>query len=277
MRSRLSLSEIKFRDVTNAVDADLRPVTIIVPCYNEQDGISYLADRLRRLPLELPGMFLSFILVDDGSTDGTWDEFRRHFADDPRFSFLRHSSNRGIAAAIHTGALASTDEVVAVIDSDCTYDPALIGLMFPLLEDDVPMVTASPYHARGRVAGVSRSRIFLSQFASRMYRCLLRNKLATYTSCFRIFRRSALLSLSQRHDGFVGVTEALVLLDRLGWRLVEFPAVLEKRRFGQSKLSVMRAIAGHLKFMAWIAYARMTRQWSLQASVPLEPLKTTGE
>ncbi|MGI9394694.1 MAG: glycosyltransferase family 2 protein [Boseongicola sp.] len=277
MKSRISLSGIELRSVSNVVDADLRPVTIIVPCYNEQDGIPHLADRLRRLPAELPGMLLSFILVDDGSTDGTWDEIRRHFSDEPQFSFVRHSSNRGIAAAIHSGTLASSDEIVAVIDSDCTYDPALIGKMFPLLKDDVALVTASPYHSKGRVAGVHRWRIFLSQSASRMYRLLLRNKLATYTSCFRIYRRSALLALSRRHDGFVGVTEALVLLDRLGWRLVEFPAVLETRRFGQSKLSVTRAIVGHLKFMAWIAYARLTRQWSVLGSISLEPLKTAGE
>lgn len=242
--------------------AGVVPVTIVVPCYNEEEGLPHLARRLA----EVAVMFgerhpLSIILVDDGSTDTTWEVMQRHFGDDPRAMCLRHEVNRGIAAASLTGIMAARDEAVAVIDSDCTYDPALILDMVPLLAPDVSVVTSSPYHPQGRVAGVPRWRIFLSHGASRGYRFLFRNKIATYTSCFRLYRRSAVAALTVRNGGFIGVTEKLALLDREGWRIREVPALLEMRRYGQSKLQIRRAIVGHLRLMTEIARARALRQW----------------
>jgi glycosyltransferase involved in cell wall biosynthesis len=242
--------------------AGVTPVTVVVPCYNEEEGLPYLAERLDALALELGEMVpLSIILVDDGSTDATWEVMQRCFGADPAVTCLRHDRNRGIAAASLTGILAARDEAVAVIDSDCTYDPILIKDMLPLFTPDVAVITASPYHALGGVSGVPKWRIFLSHGASRSYRLLFRNKIATYTSCFRLYRRSAVTALSLRHSGFIGVTEKLALLDREGGRILEVPALLETRRFGQSKLKVTRAILGHLGLMSEIAVARLTRQW----------------
>lgn len=239
------------------------PVTIVVPCYNEEEGLQQLAARLAEVAEAFGDRYpLSIILVDDGSTDATWEVMQRHFGDDPRATCLRYEANRGIAAASLTGIMAACDEAVAVIDSDCTYDPALILDMVPLLAPDVSVVTASPYHPDGRVAGVPRWRIFLSHGASRGYRLLFRNKIATYTSCFRLYRRSAVAELTVRNGGFIGVTEKLALLDREGWRICEVPALLEMRRFGQSKLQIRRAIVGHLRLMTEIARARALRQWT---------------
>lgn len=238
------------------------PVTVVVPCYNEEEGVPYLAQRLRELAATLGRTNpLSVILVDDGSTDATWEVMQRYFGDDSTVKCLRHDENRGIAAASLTGILASKDEAVAVIDSDCTYDPALIAVMLPLFLPDVSAITASPYHALGGVSGVPTWRVFLSWSASRSYRFLLRNKLSTYTSCFRLYRRSDVTSLPLRHSGFIGVTEKLAQLDRLGFKIVEVPACLETRRYGHSKLRIMRAILGHLGLMSEIVFARLTRRW----------------
>lgn len=238
-------------------------LTVVVPCFNEEDGLPHLKGRLRALSEKLGGAtVVSFILVDDGSTDTTWDLMQRDFAGEPEFTCLRHDRNRGIAAASVTGIRAARDEAVAVIDSDCTYDPVLLADMVPLLAPDVALITASPYHADGEVCGVPRWRLGLSRGASLMYRLLLRNKLATYTACFRLYRRSAIVSLPLRHEGFTGVTEKLAQIDRHGWRIVEVPAVLQVRRYGQSKLRVTRVILGHLRLMSEIAAAKLTNRWA---------------
>jgi glycosyltransferase involved in cell wall biosynthesis len=259
---------VEVRDVAAPVapapgGSEVLPITIVVPCFNEEEGLPHLARRLREVATDFGARHpLSVILVDDGSTDATWQVMQRHFGGDPAVTCLRHEANRGIAAASLTGILAARDEAVAVIDSDCTYDPALILDMVPLLAPEVSVVTASPYHALGQVAGVPRWRVFLSYGASLSYRVLFRNKLATYTSCFRLYRRSAVASLPIRNGGFIGVTEKLALLDREGWTIREVPARLEMRRYGQSKLQIRRAIIGHLGLMSEIALARMRRQWT---------------
>ena len=234
------------------------PLTIVVPCYNEEPCLGYLAKALGTLDSGFGRRHpLSFVLVDDGSIDGTWAEMHRLFGDNPKFQLLRHDRNRGIGAAIHTGILASKDDVVAVMDSDCSYDPVRLEEMLPLLEPDVALVTASPYHAQGGVEGVPEWRLFLSRGASWLYRSVLRNKLATYTSCFRVCRKSAVEGLSLRHEGYIGVVEMLARLDLQGWRIVEHPVVLEARLLGQSKIRIIWVIADHLRFMGEISVARL--------------------
>lgn len=251
---------------TKAVDQPLAPangkmgapVSIVVPCYNEEQTLPYLAQAIIDL-LEGFGTRhgLSFILVDDGSTDETWSEMQRLFGEAPQFKLVKHAQNRGIGAAIQTGIQASDDEIVAVMDSDCSYDPARLEDMLPLLEDDVAMVTASPYHEDGGVEGVPEWRLFLSKGASQLYGRVLRNKLATYTSCFRVCRRSAMAEVALRHDGYIGVVEQLARLDLAGWRIVELPVVLESRMLGQSKMKVVNAITDHLKFLAEVSVLRL--------------------
>jgi len=261
-QTRLNFHDLDQRPDTKIAEGPVVPVTVVVPCFNEEEGIGQLATRLVDLVHEMRrDLAISVVLVDDGSTDETWRLMRSNFSDHGWATLLRHGENRGIAAASLTGIRAAKDELVAVIDSDCTYDPALIREMVPLLDPDVSLVTASPYHPRGRVEGAPRWRIRLSYWASRAYRTLLRNKISTYTSCFRLYRRSAVIGISQRHSGFIGVAETLALLDREGWRIREVPAVLTGRRFGQSKLRVSLAVLGHLNLMSQIAFARMTRNW----------------
>lgn len=251
------------------------PLAIVVPCYNEAANLPYLANALDVLAERIGGRHrLSHVLVDDGSVDGTWDEMRRLFGDRPGFRLVRHAANRGVAAATLTGLAAAETDTVAVIDSDCSYDPLQIERMLPLLTPETALVTASPYHAKGRVENVPAWRLLLSRGLSRLYQVVLRHKLQTYTSCFRIYRRSALDGLALRDGGFIGVTEILVRLDLQGARVVECPAVLEARLLGQSKMRVLRTIAGHLRLLAELLALRARR--NLSGGTPPD-LLTRGE
>lgn len=279
IRETLGLSEIRcdrsfesapLSEVVVSEAAQGVPVSIVVPCYNEEAGLEYLSNTIASVRKEFGRRHrLSFVLVDDGSTDGTWAEMQRLFGADPHFQLVRHDVNRGISAAIQTGCRAARDEVVAVIDSDCSYDPARIEDMLAFLEPDVAIVTASPYHDHGGVEGVPEWRLFLSRGASLLYRGILRNKLATYTSCFRVFRKSAIADLQLSREGYIGIVEMLARLDFEGWRIAEYPVVLETRFIGRSKLRIPRVIAQHLGFMSEILI------WRLAGRIPRESARRT--
>ena len=74
--------------------------------------------------------------------------------------------------------------------------------MIPLLTDGVDLVTASPYHFQGSVPKRASVATFLSKSASALYRLPIRQKIGTYTSCFRVYRRKALLELDVLEPGF---------------------------------------------------------------------------
>jgi len=236
----------------------LSRVTVVVPCFNEEQSLRYLANTLRSVVEELGDRYcLSFIFVDDCSTDGTWDALHAVFEHEPTCRFVRHTRNLGVAAAIRTGIEHAHDDIVCSIDCDCTYDPHELGRMLPLLTEGVDVVTASPYHAAGRVKNVPRWRLILSMSLSRLYRLVLHQRLSTYTSCFRVYRRSAALNIQVRRGGFLGVAEMLGRLDLEGYRIAEYPTTLEVRVLGRSKMKVLRTIFGHLGLLVDLARARL--------------------
>jgi hypothetical protein len=129
--------------------------------------------------------------------------------------------------------------------------------MIPLLTGDAAMVTASPYHPQGRVRNVPQWRLALSKGASFLYRHTLTQQLHTYTSCFRVYRRDAVVDLRLLEAGFLGVAEILGRLDLRGERIVEYPATLEVRLFGQSKMKVLKTIVGHLQLLTRLMVLRL--------------------
>jgi hypothetical protein len=120
--------------------------------------------------------------------------------------------------------------------------------MIPLARE-ADIVTASPYHPQGRVQNVPRWRLFLSKSLSRIYDRLLRDKICTYTSCFRVYRRSALAGLELTDERFPGVAEILIRMRQRGARVVEYPTVLESRLLGVSKMRTLKTIRGHLALL----------------------------
>ena len=233
-------------------------ISIVVPCYNEEPTLAYLANTLRSVEANLSENYEpEFIFIDDASKDKTFDKLRELFGAKDNVKIIRHETNCGVAAGIMTGIKAAETEIVCSMDCDCTYDPHEIETMIPLLTDGVDLVTASPYHKQGGVRNVPEWRLFLSKGASFLYRRVLNAKLDTYTSCFRVYRRSAVIDLDLREKGFLGVAELLGKLDLRGGKIIEHPAVLEVRLFGFSKMKTARTIFGHLQLLSRLSKERL--------------------
>lgn len=233
------------------------PVTVVVPVHNEQGGIDYLLRAMEKAARALaPRHELRLLVVDDGSTDGTWDELEQAARVHPGLALVRHERNRGVGAAILTGIRAASTELVASVDCDCSYDPCELAAMLPMLEH-ADVVTASPYHPQGRVANVPGWRLFLSRTLSRLYQRELGVPIHTWTSCFRAYRRSAVADLEPERGGFLGVAELLVRVLRRGGRVVEHPATLERRLLGTSKMKLLRTILGHLGLLWQVRRGRI--------------------
>jgi dolichol-phosphate mannosyltransferase len=218
-----------------------------VPCFNEELALANLRARLHAVKESLGQCYIvNLILVDDGSTDQTWELMQEYFGSDPDCSLLRQVRNLGLAAAILRGIRTAKTEVVCSIDSDCTYDPEELHKLLPLLTEDVDLVTGSPYHPLGEVRDVPQWRLALSKTASSLYRQVLKHKLYTYTSCFRVYRRSAILNLHLRQNGFLGIAELIGKLELQGSKIVECPTTLGVRVQGVSKMRTASVMVGHI-------------------------------
>ena len=254
-------SAIKSREVIKRSSPEINktPISIIIPCFNEESSLPYLANTLSSVEETLSDKYKpSFVFVDDCSTDKTRELLQKLFGSKSNFSIVRHEKNRGVAAAIMTGIRAAKTEVVCSMDCDCTYDPHELKNMIPLLQADVSLVTASPYHPEGKVLNVPAWRLTLSKGSSFLYRQVLRQKLATYTSCFRVYRKNIVDKLELEEDGFLGVAELLGKLDVQGKKVIEYPATLAVRLFGYSKMKLLKTILGHLKLLSRLLKLRLS-------------------
>jgi len=232
------------------------PISVIVPCYNEEEGIPFLANNLASLGNDLSSQFdTEFILVDDGSKDQTWPLLEKHFGDNPSAKLIRHPQNQGVSAAIMTG-LRHSREIACSIDCDCSYDPGELKPMLNLLVPGVDLVTASPYHPSGTVLNVPGWRLLLSRASSALYRLVTARPLHTFTACVRVYRRSSAVDIPLRHTGFLGVAELLGKMTLINRKIVEHPATLEVRIFGQSKMRVLQTIFGHLGLLGQLGWMR---------------------
>ena len=243
-------------------------MTIAVPCYNEEATLPYLNKALEVFSQEFSALYqLSFVFVDDGSKDRTLDKLQEYFGDRQECSIVQHPENRGIAAGILTAIENSPSELVTILDADCTFDPMQLPKMSAMLSDDVDMVAASPLHPEGEMVNVPGWRLLMSKGAAFLYRRVLRHKFSSYTSCFRIYRRSSVLPMQLLDHGFCGVTEIFVRMDMNGATIVECPAVLETRLLGQSKINTLKTITEHLRLVARVFVARL-----LNRPLPLSEL-----
>src|SRR4051794_2063180 len=92
-------------------------ISVIAPLWNEKLNVRPLAQQVfaalsqERRPIEL-------LLVDDASTDGTWEEILEVQKTEPRVRAIRHTRNSGQSAALWTGFNASRGEIIATLDGD---------------------------------------------------------------------------------------------------------------------------------------------------------------
>ena len=226
-------------------------ISVVIPFYNEEEGIPALRGKLSRLAVELaPRYELECVLVDDGSQDDSERIAHQSFAGMPSVVYAKHGQNRGLGAAMRTGFSKATGDIVCAIDSDCTYDPLQIPRLLDALDKTgADIAAASPYHPKGGVENVIGWRLFLSRGASWMYRIVCSSKLYTYTSMMRAYRRAVINTVPFYSEGFAGVTEILLRASQQGYRVVEVPMVLHSRVTGVSKMKVMRSVGMHLHLM----------------------------
>ncbi len=251
-------------------------VSIVIPMCNEEESIEILREKLALLQHRLDPLFeVEYCLVDDGSTDATWELMASTIPANARFVRQKHTVNRGVGAAIRTGVSASSGSIVCTIDADCSYPPEdLYSLINQIAAGKADIAIASPYHPAGSVLGVSRWRIVLSRQCSRLYQWLSPLKLYTYTSIFRAYRGDAARQLTFASDGFVSAAEMLFNAHARGFRVCEVPLTLRARQLGYSKIRILRTISAHLALMAKLVGSTQARILSPAATHSSSPKDT---
>ncbi|WP_281983378.1 glycosyltransferase family 2 protein [Thalassorhabdomicrobium marinisediminis] len=223
-------------------DAKLRPppsLAIVVPCYNEEDALPFLLQRLEQLDSELmkSGMILApleLLLIDDGSTDKTWTLIEGANTS-LQVKGVRLSRNFGHQHALYAGLIQADADVVVSMDADLQDDPSAI----------VEMLAA---YARGAdvvygVRGCRATDTWFKRWSAQKYYGLLSSMgvdLIPDHADFRLMSRKALSALSE-----FGETNLFLrgLVRQVGFASETVTYDRPKRTAGESKYPLHKMIA----------------------------------
>ena len=210
-------------------------VSIITPFFNEERTLARLLDRVAAAQLP-PGMSREFILVDDGSTDGSAQAaaaFVARMADAARL--IRLERNRGKGAAMRSGLAVAAGDIIVVQDADLEWDPAdHVRLLAPYADPEVSAVFGSRllghdarciyyhYYVGGRL---------LSAWTNLLFGCHITDE----PTGMKSFRRSVLDGITLGATGFDFDPELVAHLLRAGHRIHEIPVRYEPRTFAEGK------------------------------------------
>ncbi|MCA9244056.1 MAG: glycosyltransferase [Phycisphaerales bacterium] len=209
-----------------------RSLTIVVPLYREAARAERLVRALDEFAMaRAPQLAVSAALVDDGSDDGTADRLAaaiRATRDSSRFRLIQHESNRGKGAAVATGVLAATTDLVLMSDADLSaplsqFDPLLAavdaGADIAIGSRDLPGSRLEPPQPL-------RRRLLAWSFRALRRHVLLPD--IRDTQCgFKLFRGDVARSLFSElaTTGWLFDCEILVRAGLAGLRVVETPIV----------------------------------------------------
>lgn len=105
-------------------------LSIVVPCYDEQESLPYLYEALNAVSNEMKEQQFEFILINDGSQDKTLELIIELANKDSRIKYYSFSRNFGKEAAIYAGLKNASGDYVAIVDADMQDPPSLIPEMY---------------------------------------------------------------------------------------------------------------------------------------------------
>jgi dolichol-phosphate mannosyltransferase len=224
-------------------------IAIVVPVFNEAENIEPLVRELVRI-FAAETRSWEIVLVDDASTDDTWNRIKALQASVPTLRGVRHVQNRGQSAAVWTGITHSTAPLLCTLDGDLQNDPAELPRMLGML-GEVDFVCGHR---------VKRKDSFVRKASSRIARAArkasLRYDFADTGCALRAFRRECLAGLF----AFNGLHRFLpILVAGGGFRCCEVPVNHRPRVAGVSKYGVWNRLWRGLFDLVGVAWFQRRR------------------
>jgi glycosyltransferase involved in cell wall biosynthesis len=225
-------------------------LSVVIPAYNEEDGIAAIVDRVLATEpaLRAAGVnALECVVVDDGSSDRTAEIVEGYMTRGVR---LIRQPNRGYGGALKTGFQAARGELLGFLDADSTYPPEYFPQMCQVALDGADVVIGS------RMAGASSEMPLVRRVGNTIFATLLSLvagvRISDSASGQRVLRREVLPLLYPLPDtlDFTPAMSTRALHEDL--RMVEV-AIPYKERSGRSKLSVVRDGLRFFKSIVWTA------------------------
>jgi len=198
-------------------------LSILVPLYNERYLVESSVSRL----LSVQSDFIKeieVIIVDDGSTDGSWETVQNMAGADRRIKLFRHERNQGKGAAVRTALFHATKEICVIHDADMEYNPEDLPLLLrPFLGEGADAVFGSRYLDSPSRRVLEYRHSLLNKWVTLLVSWVTDFDLTDVETCYKMVKTRLLKSIPLHYNDFRFEIELTVKLAKRRTRIFEVP------------------------------------------------------
>jgi len=213
----------------------LIPLSVVVPCFNEQDGLAELHRRVTQSCRKVVGFSYELVLVDDGSRDETWSRIEALTEHDPAVVGIRLSRNHGHQLALTSGLSVCRGDRILILDADLQDPPELLGRMMEMMDEGADIVYGQRIKRKGETWFKKASAAVFYRLLGRMVEV----SIPADTGDFRLMSRRAadiLNAMPEQHRFIRG------MVSWIGLKQVAVPYERDERFAGTTKYPLTRMV-----------------------------------
>lgn len=221
-----------------------KDISIIVPLLNEKESLPELVAWIRRV-VEKEGWTHEIIMIDDGSTDGSWDTIKELSASDSSIHGIRFRRNYGKSAALFHGFKAAEGRVVFTMDADLQDSPDELPEMYRMVtEEDWDVVSGWKQHRQDNK--------LTKNLPSKLYNATARRitgiRLHDMNCGLKAYKNEVIKNIEVYGEMHRYIP---YLAKNAGFdRITEKPVHHQKRKYGKSKFGLERFVNGFLDLLS---------------------------
>ena len=209
-------------------------LSILIPMYDEAATLEKIIDRV--LAVDYGVDEVEIVVVDDCSTDSSFDIAQKISQEKPEVTVFRHDRNQGKGAAIRTAMKTASGDVMVIQDADLEYDPQDIPSLVSLIQKDIADVV---FGSRFSSSGPHRVLYYWHQIGNNfltLFSNMMTNiNLSDMEVCYKAFRREVADTIEIEENRFGFEPEMTSKVAKGQWRIYEVPISYYGRTYDEGK------------------------------------------
>ncbi|MDZ4799321.1 MAG: glycosyltransferase family 2 protein [Bryobacteraceae bacterium] len=216
----------------------LQTLSVVIPAHNEEGCVAGTVEHLF-VEFQLQGVPHEIIVVDDGSTDSTWEILQNESARIPTLRPVQNKGLHGFGRAVIYGINQAKGDAIIVMMADESDDPRDAVRYWNLLNEGYDAVFGSRFQRGGGVIDYPLHKLYLNRMANFFLRMLFRVPLNDFTNAFKAYRTRTLDGCRPFLSPHFNLTVELPLKTIVrGYTWTTMPITWRNRRSGVSKLKL---------------------------------------
>lgn len=214
----------------------MKTLSLVIPVYNEEKTLRNIVDEVLKIQNE--EIKLELVLVDDCSSDDSYNIAQNIAKEIPCVKVFKHEKNMGKGAALRTGFLAATGDYIGIQDADLEYDPKdYLKLIKPLMEDKADVVYGSRYLKPDTRRILYFWHTFMNKGLTLLTNMYTNLDITDMETCYKLFKREVIQTIAPKlkENRFGFEPEVTVYVAQGKYRVYECAIAYNPRTFEEGK------------------------------------------